>query len=79
MQYSLAVLALAAAAAASPFPQGVTEEIAPEASAPAGCQVSCQCPLFAKLAFEDRQLTFLQTLASFRSPLSMPQLPPRSR
>ncbi|EON61345.1 hypothetical protein W97_00559 [Coniosporium apollinis CBS 100218] len=40
MQYSLAVLALAAAAAASPFPQGVTEEIAPEASAPAGCQVS---------------------------------------
>jgi len=38
MQYSLTVLALAAAAAA--LPQGVPQEIAPDASAPAGCSVS---------------------------------------
>lgn len=40
MRYTLAALALAGAAAASPAPQGVTSAIAPSASAPAGCSES---------------------------------------
>jgi len=40
MRYSLAPLALAALAAASPVPQGVTENLSPEGSAPEGCESS---------------------------------------
>ncbi|GIZ40369.1 hypothetical protein CKM354_000371000 [Cercospora kikuchii] len=37
MRYSIAPVALAALAAANPVPQGVTENITPSTSAPAGC------------------------------------------
>lgn len=37
MRFSLPLLALAASAFASPMPQGVTEEIAPEGGPPSGC------------------------------------------
>lgn len=37
MQYSLAFFALAGAALANPMPQGVTEDLAPSGSPPAGC------------------------------------------
>lgn len=37
MRYSLSLLAFAAAAVATPVPQGVTEPIAPDAGAPSGC------------------------------------------
>lgn len=40
MRYSFAPLALAALAAASPVPQGVTETLTPDGSAPAGCESS---------------------------------------
>lgn len=40
MRYAYAPLALAALVAASPVPQGVTEEIAPDAPAPSGCETS---------------------------------------
>ena len=40
MRYSFAPLALAALAVANPVPQGVTSAVAPEESAPAGCQTS---------------------------------------
>lgn len=38
MRYSLALLALAAAIEASPFPQAVTAKISPSGKAPPGCQ-----------------------------------------
>ncbi|OCL12729.1 hypothetical protein AOQ84DRAFT_142975 [Glonium stellatum] len=40
MQYVAALLALAAIAKGSPFPQGVSMAIPPKASAPAGCSSS---------------------------------------
>jgi len=40
MRSAFAVLALAAAAAASPMPQGVSSAVAPSSSAPAGCESS---------------------------------------
>lgn len=40
MRYALAPVALAALAAATPVPQGVTESIAPKAATPSGCQTS---------------------------------------
>lgn len=41
MQYTLALLGLATAALANPFPQeAVTENVAPEESTPEGCQPS---------------------------------------
>lgn len=38
MRYTLALLALAAAIEASPFPQGVTGKISPTGKAPPGCK-----------------------------------------
>jgi len=38
MKYTAALLALASTALSNPLPQGVTESISPEASAPAGCK-----------------------------------------
>lgn len=40
MRYTLATLALVAAAYASPAPQGVSSAIAPASTAPAGCMMS---------------------------------------
>lgn len=40
MRYSLAPVAFAAFVAATPVPQGVTENIAPDAATPSGCQTS---------------------------------------
>lgn len=40
MRYALAPVALAALAAATPVPQGVTESITPDSSAPSDCQTS---------------------------------------
>ena len=38
MKYTTTLLALASTALASPFPQGVTEQIEPPTSAPEGCK-----------------------------------------
>lgn len=37
MMYTTTLLALAGAALASPFPQGVTDTLTPDSSAPEGC------------------------------------------
>lgn len=42
MKFALALAALAGTAVALPKAQGVTEDLSPTASAPAGCQPTCE-------------------------------------